>query len=207
MKPSEWLASLRNIDFNDLDTSNIGSWPPAVKGLAGGLLMILVLALGYNFFVSDMESELETKRTEEATLKEQFSSKAHMAANLELYTQQMKEMENSFGVLLRQLPSDTEVPGLLEDITRTGLGSGLEFEEIKLLPEVTQQFYIELPIQITVTGAYHDLATFVSGVAGLPRIVTLHDFELAPANPEGGTKLRMSILAKTYRYNDKGLQK
>ncbi len=207
MKPSEWLASLRNIDFNDLDTSNIGSWPPAVKGLAGALLMILVLALGYNFFVSDMESELETKRTEEATLKEQFSSKAHMAANLELYTQQMKEMENSFGVLLRQLPSDTEVPGLLEDITRTGLGSGLEFEEIKLLPEVTQQFYIELPIQITVTGAYHDLATFVSGVAGLPRIVTLPDFELAPANPEGGTKLRMSILAKTYRYNDKGLQK
>jgi len=207
MKSSEWLASLRNIDFNDLDTSNIGSWPPAVKGLAGALLMILVLALGYNFFVSDMESELETKRTEEATLKEQFSSKAHMAANLELYTQQMKEMENSFGVLLRQLPSDTEVPGLLEDITRTGLGSGLEFEEIKLLPEVAQQFYIELPIQITVTGGYHDLATFVSGVAGLPRIVTLHDFELAPANPEGGTKLRMSILAKTYRYNDKGLQK
>jgi type IV pilus assembly protein PilO len=130
-----------------------------------------------------------------------------MAANLELYTQQMKEMENSFGMLLRQLPSDTEVPGLLEDITRTGLGSGLEFEEIKLLPEVTQQFYIELPIQITVTGAYHDLATFVSGVAGLPRIVTLHDFDLAPANPDGGPKLRMSILAKTYRYNDKGLQK
>ncbi|QTD33875.1 type 4a pilus biogenesis protein PilO [Pseudomonas fluorescens] len=207
MKPSEWLDSLRNVDFNDLDTSNIGSWPPVVKGLAGGLLMVLVLALGYNFFISDLESQLETRREEETTLKEQFASKAHMAANLELYTQQMKEMENSFGVLLRQLPSDTEVPGLLEDITRTGLGSGLEFEEIKLLPEVTQQFYIELPIQITVTGAYHDLATFVSGVAGLPRIVTLHDFELAPASPEGGPKLRMSILAKTYRYNDKGLQK
>ena len=207
MKPSEWLDSLRNVDFNDLDTSNIGSWPPVVKSLAGGLLMVLVLALGYNFFISDLENQLETKREEEITLKEQFASKAHMAANLELYTQQMKEMENSFGVLLRQLPSDTEVPGLLEDITRTGLGSGLEFEEIKLLPEVAQQFYIELPIQITVTGAYHDLATFVSGVAGLPRIVTLHDFELAPANPEGGPKLRMSILAKTYRYNDKGLQK
>ena len=116
----------------------------------------------------------------------------------------MKEMETSFGMLLRQLPSDTEVPGLLEDITRTGLGSGLEFEEIKLLPEVTQPFYIELPIQITVTGTYHDLATFVSGVAGLPRIVTLHDFDLAPAKPDGGPKLRMSILAKTYRYNDQG---
>ncbi|MFJ7798200.1 type 4a pilus biogenesis protein PilO [Pseudomonas sp. NPDC096950] len=207
MTPSEWFEGLRKIDINDLDTNNIGSWPPAIKALAGILLMVLVLGLGYNFYISDMENELDLKRAEESTLKDQFASKANMAANLELYTQQMKEMENSFGVLLRQLPSDTEVPGLLEDITRTGLGSGLEFEEIKLLPEVTQQFYIELPIQITVTGAYHDLATFVSGVAGLPRIVTLHDFDLAPANPEGGTKLRMSILAKTYRYNDKGLQK
>ena len=183
MKPAEWIEGLRKIDINDLDTNNMGSWPPAIKALAGLLLMILVLALGYSFSISDLESQLELKREEESTLKEQFANKAHMAANLELYTQQMKEMENSFGVLLRQLPSDTEVPGLLEDITRTGLGSGLEFEEIKLLPEVTQQFYIELPIQITVTGAYHDLATFVSGVAGLPRIVTLHDFDLAPATP------------------------
>lgn len=207
MKPSEWLQGLRNIDFNDLDTNNIGSWPAAVKAMAGALLMVLILGLGYNFFISDLESQLHAKREEEATLKEQFASKARLSANLELYTQQMKEMENSFGVLLRQLPSDTEVPGLLEDITRTGLGSGLEFEEIKLLPEVTQPFYIELPIQITVTGAYHDLATFVSGVAGLPRIVTLHDFDLVPVTPDGGPKLRMSILAKTYRYNDKGLQK
>ncbi|MDI3274402.1 type 4a pilus biogenesis protein PilO [Pseudomonas sp. MDT1-16] len=207
MTPSEWFEGLRKIDINDLDTNNMGSWPPAIKALAGILLMVLVLSLGYSFSVSDLQSHLNLKREEESTLKEQFANKAHMAANLELYTQQMKQMENSFGVLLRQLPSDTEVPGLLEDITRTGLGSGLEFEEIKLLPEVTQPFYIELPIQITVTGAYHDLATFVSGVAGLPRIVTLHDFDLAPANPEGGPKLRMSILAKTYRYNDKGLQK
>ncbi|VVO75369.1 hypothetical protein PS870_01511 [Pseudomonas fluorescens] len=207
MSPSEWFESLRKIDINDLDTNNMGSWPPAIKALAGVLLMVLVLTLGYTFYISDQEDHLGLKREEESTLKEQFANKAYMAANLELYTQQMKEMENSFGVLLRQLPSDTEVPGLLEDITRTGLGSGLEFEEIKLLPEVAQQFYIELPIQITVTGAYHDLATFVSGVAGLPRIVTLHDFDLAPADPEGGPKLRMSILAKTYRYNDKGLQK
>ncbi|CAI8708585.1 Type IV pilus inner membrane component PilO [Pseudomonas sp. IT-P253] len=207
MSLSTWFEALRKIDINDLDTNNIGSWPPLIKALAGVLLMILVLALGYSFSTSDLERQLDQKREEESTLKEQFANKAHMAANLELYTQQMKAMENSFGVLLRQLPSDTEVPGLLEDITRTGLGSGLEFEEIKLLPEVTRPFYIELPIQITVTGAYHDLATFVSGVAGLPRIVTLHDFDIAPASPDGGPKLRMSILAKTYRYNDKGLQK
>jgi type IV pilus assembly protein PilO len=130
------------------------------------------------------------------------------AANLEAYKEQMEEMEVSFGALLKQLPSDTEVPGLLEDITRTGLGSGLEFEEIKLLPEVTQQFYIELPIQIVVMGSYHDLATFVSGVASLPRIVTLHDFDIKPADKSGASSaLRMSVLAKTYRYNDKGLEK
>lgn len=205
MNLTGWLEGLRRIDINDLDTNNIGSWPLAIKVIVGVLVMVLVLALGYSFSTSELENQLHLKREEESTLKEQFADKARMAANLELYTQQMKEMENSFGVLLRQLPSDTEVPGLLEDITRTGLGSGLEFEEIKLLPEVTQPFYIELPIQITVTGAYHDLATFVSGVAGLPRIVTLHDFDLAPVNPDGGPKLRMSILAKTYRYNDKGL--
>ena len=204
MSPSEWFEGLRRIDINDLDTNNMGSWPPAIKVLMGVVVAVLVLSIGYNFSTSELEDQLELKREEESSLKEQFASKSHMAANLELYTQQMKEMENSFGVLLRQLPSDTEVPGLLEDITRTGLGSGLEFEEIKLLPEVTQPFYIELPIQITVTGAYHDLATFVSGVAGLPRIVTLHDFDLAPLNPDDGPKLRMSILAKTYRYNDKG---
>lgn len=207
MNVSEWVESLRKIDLADLDMNNIGSWPVAVKTVAGVLLMLVVLGLGYYLDLSDMSDRLDRQRSEEMTLKEQFATKAHLAANLEAYTQQMKDMENSFGVLLRQLPSDTEVPGLLEDITRTGLGSGLEFEEIKLLPEVVQQFYIELPIQITVTGAYHDLATFVSGVAGLPRIVTLHDFEIKPLEKDSNTKLRMSILAKTYRYNDKGLQK
>ena len=207
MTLSEWFEGLRKIDLNDLDMSNMGAWPAAVKAMVGALLMTLVLALGYSFFVKDLQNQLDQQRADETTLKGQFATKAHMAANLERYTEQMKDMENSFGLLLRQLPGDTEVPGLLEDITRTGLGSGLEFEEIKLLPEVTQQFYIELPIQITVTGAYHDLATFVSGVAGLPRIVTLHDFDIKPVTPDIGSKLRMSILAKTYRYNDKGLPK
>ncbi|MDZ4298524.1 MAG: type 4a pilus biogenesis protein PilO [Moraxellaceae bacterium] len=206
MSLNDSLESLRQIDLSDLDFNNVGSWPAAVKFIAGVLLVIAVLALGYNFHLKDLQTQLEGRQAEEASLKEQFSSKAFQAANLDAYKEQMQEMEISFGALLKQLPSDTEVPGLLEDITRTGLGSGLEFEEIKLLPEAAQQFYIELPIQITVVGAYHDLATFVSGVASLPRIVTLHDFDLVSAGADGSTKLRMSILAKTYRYNDKGAQ-
>ncbi|SEJ57268.1 type 4a pilus biogenesis protein PilO [Pseudomonas sp. NFR16] len=206
MNMKEWLDSLRKIDLNDLALNNIGSWPAAVKTIAGALLLVLVLAGGYFFYIQDMQTQLDQARHDETALKEQFSSKAFQAANLTAYKNQMVEMENTFGALLRQLPSDTEVPGLLEDITRTGLGSGLEFEEIKLLPEEAQQFYIELPIQITVTGSYHDLATFASGVASLPRIVTLHDFEIKPVDAKSPAKLRMSILAKTYRYNDKGLQ-
>lgn len=206
MNPREWLDNLRKIDFNDLDLNNLGSWPAVVKSVAGAMVLIIVLALGYNFYLKDLLDQLDQSRATEVTLKEQFATKAFKAANLDAYKAQMTEMQTSFGALLRQLPSDTEVPGLLEDITRTGLGSGLEFEEIKLLPEAAQQFYIELPIQITVVGGYHDLATFVSGVASLPRIVTLHDFEIKPMEPGSTQKLRMSILAKTYRYNDKGLQ-
>jgi len=201
------MESLRSIDLSDLDMNNLGSWPAAVKVIAGMLLMALLLGGGYYFYLSDLQASLDQQAAEEANLKQQFSSKAFQAANLESYKAQMVEMEASFGALLRQLPSDTEVPGLLEDITRTGLGSGLEFEEIKLQPEVTQQFYIELPIQIKVVGAYHDLATFVSGVSSLPRIVTLHDFEIKPQSKDSSSKLHMNILAKTYRYNDKGLQK
>lgn len=204
MSPSEWFEGLRKVDIRELDTRNIGAWPSTIKVLLAGVLMLLVLVVGYSLSTRELQEQLDLQRVEESSLKEQFAGKARMAANLDLYTEQLKEMDNAFSVLLQQLPSDTEVPGLLEDITRTGLGSGLQFEEIKLPPEVAQPFYIELPIQITVTGAYHDLATFVSGVAGLPRIVTLHDFDLAPASPDGGPKLRLSILAKTYRYNGKG---
>lgn len=206
MSLSEWFEGLRKVEIRKLDTHNIGTWPTTIKVLVACLVMLLVLALGYSFSIAELEDQLALKRQEESTLKDQFAGKARMAANLELYTKQLKDMSTAFDALLRQLPGDAEVPGLLEDITRTGLSSGLAFEEIKLLPEVTQAFYIELPIQITVTGAYHDLARFVSGVGGLPRIVTLHDFDLVPMGPEGGQTLRMSILAKTYRYNDAGSQ-
>lgn len=210
MSLTEAIESLKKVDLAELDLNNLGAWPGAVKVITCCLLLIVALVLGYNFYLKDLQADLDRQRAEEQVLKDQFSAKAFQAANLDAYKSQMAEMEESFGSLLRQLPSDTEVPGLLEDITRTGLGSGLEFEEIKLEPEAVQQFYIELPIQIAVVGGYHDLATFVSGVASLPRIVTLHDFEIKSVEDEGAvgsSKLRMNILAKTYRYNDEGLKK
>ena len=200
------LESLKKVELSELDLNNIGVWPAPVKFIFAVILFVVVLALGYHFHLKDLQASLDAQVMEEQTLKQQFSTKAFQAANLDAYKEQMAEMEESFGALLRQLPSDTEVPGLLEDITRTGLGSGLDFEQIKLLSEVTQQFYIELPIQIDVVGSYHDLATFVSGVASLPRIVTLHDFSIAPV-AESSSRLKMGILAKTYRYNDKGMNK
>ncbi|WP_426150457.1 type 4a pilus biogenesis protein PilO [Pseudomonas sp. DC3000-4b1] len=205
MKGAAWLDSLKKVELSELDVNNMGSWPAPVKVIAAILLALLLLGLGYYFRLQDLEADLDAHIAQEETLRQQYATKAFQAANLEAYTAQMKEMETSFGAMLRQLPSDTEVPGLLEDITRTGLGAGLEFQEIKLLPETAQQFYIELPIQITVTGNYHDLAAFVSGVASLPRIVTLHDFDVKPASQGNASQLRMQILAKTYRYNDKGL--
>lgn len=196
------LKSLKQVDFNELDVNNIGSWPAAVRALACIIIFIAVLALGYFFYLTDMQEELEHHQREEVTLKEQFTSKVRQAANLGAYKEQMVLMEASFDALLKQLPSDTEVPGLLEDITSAGLNSGLEFEEIKLQPEVAQQFYIELPIQIKVYGGYHELATFVSAVASMPRIVTLHDFSIEPAKAGSNSRLAMSILVKTYRYKD-----
>lgn len=206
MSISESMDSLRKVNLSELDLNNLGSWPGPVRAIACVLLVAIVLALGYYFHLKDLQVALEQQQAQEVTLKSEFATKASLAANLEAYKEQMKEMEISFGALLRQLPSDTEVPGLLEDITRTGLGSGLEFQEIKLLPEVAQQFYIELPIQISVVGGYHDFATFVSGAASLPRIVTLHDFQIVQndSNSVAGGKLKMDILAKTYRYNDQG---
>ncbi|HZJ94431.1 MAG TPA: type 4a pilus biogenesis protein PilO [Thiopseudomonas sp.] len=200
------FKSLGKVDFAELDFNNIGSWPAAVRVLACVIVLVLVLALGYFMHLTNLKDVLERHQAEEVTLKEQFSTKVRQAANLEEYKAQMKLMEASFEALLRQLPSDTEVPGLLEDITSAGLNSGLEFEEIKLLPEKTQPYYIELPIQVKVFGSYHDLATFVSAVAGMPRIVTLHDFSIKPVTAGNSSRLALDILVKTYRYNDQGAQ-
>lgn len=200
------MESLKKVDINDLDFNNIGSWPGALKVIVAVVVFAVLLFLGYHFHLKDMQAQLERTEAQEATLRKEFSDKSFRAANLEAYKAQLAEIQDRFGALLMQLPSDTEVPGLLEDITQMGLNSGLEFESITLQPEVVQQFYIELPIRISVQGNYHDIATFVSSVAGLPRIVTLHDFDVAPVSAGNPDMLKMNILAKTYRYNETGAQ-
>ncbi|MEN5092730.1 type 4a pilus biogenesis protein PilO [Pseudomonas protegens] len=203
MSRGHWLAQLRGTDLRELELSNLGSWPSPIKALLAVLLLLLTLLAGYGFYLSPHLEALGQQRREEHRFKLQFADKAGKVANLQRYREQIGGMQDSFSLLLRQLPSDTEVPGLLEDISRVGQGSGLAFEEIKLQPEVVRDFYVELPIQIAVTGAYHDLATFVSGVAGLSRIVTLHDFQISPVDRSNPTQLRMSIEARTYRYDSR----
>lgn len=187
--------------FRDLDPENIGSWPLVVRMLIFVVVFLAVLYAGYHFQISKQLMELDKVKAEELALKKDFEKKSFQAANLNEYRKQMEEMEVSFGALLRQLPGDTEVPGLLEDISHTGLGSGLEFKSITLGTERKAEFYSELPINIVVLGGYHSFANFVSGVAALPRIVTLHDFKIS--KPKGGDgQLSVSVVAKTYRYND-----
>lgn len=197
MNVSEMMESLQNFDINDLDPNEIGIWPLPVKIILCVIVFIATLAGGYYLFLKDKQIELEKVQAQEVELKKEFEKKAGEAANLEAYKAQIAEMKKTFGGLLRQLPTDTEVPGLLEDITATGLGSGLDFRTIKLQKERRREFYVELPIAINARGGYHELATFVSGVASLPRIVTLHDFKITPS--KGGI-LNMNITAKTYRY-------
>ena len=162
----------------------------------------MVLALGYTQDISDLIDSLDREENKELALRKEFEGKAFKAANLDAYRLQMVEMEESFGALIGQLPSDTEVPGLLEDITNKGVENGLEIKSITLGAEMSREFYIELPIEIELTGAYHDIGAFVSGIAGLPRIVTLHKFDIK--SEVNVRPLTMKITAKTYRYKSEG---
>lgn len=194
------IKDLKELDVNNLDFESIGTWPILAKAIIWALVFIGVVVGGYFQLVAPLRVELAQVTAKEQELREEFKRKAFKAANLAAYRKQMIEMEETFGALLSQLPTDTEVPGLLEDITEEGVSNGLEITSIKLQPEVKKEFYIELPISIEVKGPYHDLAAFVSGIASLPRIVTLHDFKIGDA--KGDVDLKMSITAKTYRYRD-----
>lgn len=201
MALDDTLRSLREFDVNDINLDNIGTLPVVVKSILCILLFALVLVGGYYYHVKDLQLQLASVQAREDTLKQDYEKKAFQVANLDAYRRQMAEMEESFGALISQLPSDTEVPGLLEDITNKGLLNGLEISTIDLQPEVSREFYVELPIAIVATGSYHDLGAFVSGMAGLPRIVTLHDFTINGSGANSAA-LSMNITAKTYRYKD-----
>jgi len=200
------LQELRNLDLQ-----NIGGWPVAARAVAVVAVAVLVLFLGYWFDTRDQLDRLERLRHKETELKRTFERKAAKAANLEAYKKQLEEIRQTFGTMLRQLPSRTEVAGLLVDISQTGLAAGLEFELFKPLSEVPKEFYAELPISIRVRGTFHEFGSFVSGVAALPRIVTLHDFQVLPVGGQQAQQrageppeLVMNITAKTYRYLEEG---
>ena len=192
--------------LNTLDPQNIGSWPFAVKVFIYIIVFSSVLVLGYMFDISALRETYASGEQAQETLIQDFEQKVFKANNLDVYKKQLSDMEVSFGSLLKQLPKDTEVPELLEDVTHTGLGSGLEFDGITLGSEVSKEFYAELPITIKVHGDYHAFGAFVSGVSALPRIVTLHDLKIVPLQNKfadnGAPVLNMEIQAKTYRYND-----
>ena len=197
MSFKESLIELKDIDFADLDIHQIGVWPVALKTILIVLIFLAILGLGYFLKVKEVSQLTRRAAAQEAELMQQYQSKAFLAANLDAYRQQMIALDDTFGALLKQLPKDTEVPGLLEDITEVGYGSGLVMKSISLQPEKISEFYVELPIRIDVTGDYHDFASFVSGVASLPRIVTLHNYAIDQTE---SAQLTMVIEAKTYRY-------
>ncbi|MES1196944.1 MAG: type 4a pilus biogenesis protein PilO [Steroidobacter sp.] len=200
----KFLEQLKQLDPNDP-----GRWPLPFRMGAVGLIFIIAAALAIYFVAySDQQPILDQAIAKEQTLKETLRQKAGKAANLDAYKNQLKEMERSFGAMLRQLPNKTEVPNLLVDISQTGLAAGLDEKLFQPSPEIKKDFYAELPIKIRLTGGYHSIGAFVSGLAALPRIVTIHDVEINPANTKGGPSdlLQLDLVAKTYRYLDEDEQ-
>ncbi|QSX37037.1 type IV pilus inner membrane component PilO [Shewanella sedimentimangrovi] len=191
--------SLDLSQFNDIDFENVGGWPKQVKIVFATFLALLVLVAGYFMFVADAVDVLKAEQQKEVQLREDFKSKYQLAANLKLYREQLQEMEAQFAELLKMLPSENEMPGLLDDVTFVATDSGLKINSLDWEPEVPRDFYIEFPIRMSVAGDYHDMGHMVSGVAKLPRIVSLHDFVIK--RTESGL-LTMDILAKTYRFKE-----
>lgn len=191
-------------DLNELDFSDVGEWPLIIKFFLVLLLLGAVLAAGYFLDAKEQYVQLERIKRTETDLKEDFEIKQAKAVNLENYKKQLDEMRESFGAMLRQLPDKTEVADLLVDVSQTGLAAGLEFELFQPQAEVPKDFYAELPINIRVTGLYHEFGEFIGGLASLPRIVTIHDVKINPLGKsktaDGGLELEATV--KTYRYLD-----
>lgn len=192
-------------ELNELDLSNIGVWPTPVKLVIVLIACVLVAVAGYYLDTQNQLMQLDAVAKKEIQYRKDFEVKQAKAANLDMYRKQLDEMKQSFGAMLRQLPNKTEVAELLVDVSQTGLAAGLEFELFKPLAEVPREFYAELPIQIKVTGQYHEFGSFISGLAALPRIVTIHEIKISERG-KGSSKessgLVLEATAKTYRYLD-----
>ena len=191
---------MKDINLSELDFSNLSKWPTALKVALILIACAAVAAAGFFLDIKGQIAKLERSERQEVSLKQEFESKQAKAVNLAAYKQQLKDIEESFGAMLRQLPSKTEVEGLLVDISQTGLASGIEFQLFKPESERYIDFYAELPIKMKMTGTYHEFGNFVSGVAALPRIVTLHDISITKDSKSD--RLTMDVTAKTYRYLD-----
>lgn len=196
---SNLLEDIRNLDPND-----VGRWPAAFRFGAIGIIFVMAAALMVYFLVwKSKKPELDNARAEEVTLTTTFEQKARKAANLDAYKAQLQEIERSFGAMLRKLPNKTEVPNLLTDISQQGAGAGLDQKLFQPSAQVNKDFYAELPIRMRLTGSFHAIGAFVSGIAALPRIVTLHNVQITPLSKERGTdQLQLDVTAKTYRYLD-----
>ncbi|WP_411742784.1 type 4a pilus biogenesis protein PilO [Reinekea sp.] len=206
MSAKGFFEGFKEFDYENPDFNNIGSWPLVVRITALLLVAALIVFGFYWFTVKASQERFVREQGKEQGLKEQYRTKSFRVANLDAFKEQLAEMEETFGALLSQLPDETEMPGLLDDISTTGTQSGLEIDKITPQGEQTKEFYIETPINITVRGSYHEMGNFVSAMAAIPRIVTLHDFDISTqsrsssSGDEAEAPLSMRISAKTYRY-------
>lgn len=188
-------------DLQNLDVNDVGRWPFVFRVAVIAIVFVAVLGMGiYWFIVQDKAPQLQRVQDEEQTLRVSFENKQKKAANYDAYKAQLSQMEQSFGTMLRQLPGKTEIPSLIVDISQTGLAAGLQEKLFQPQAEIPKDFYAEKPITISLSGGYHEIARFVSGVAALPRIVTLHDINITPDDRENFDRLTMQVTAKTYRY-------
>ncbi len=192
------VDELKNLDVND-----VGRWPLLFRASVIFVVFLAVVGAGIWFtIIKDRLPDLQRAQDDESTLRVTFENKQRKAANYDAYKAQLSQIEQSFGTMLRQLPGETEIPSLIVDVSQTGLASGLQEKLFQPQPEIPRDFYAEKPIKIRLSGGYHEIANFVSGVAALPRIVTLHDINITPEGQDSFDRLSLEVTAQTYRYLD-----
>ncbi|MDH3303982.1 MAG: type 4a pilus biogenesis protein PilO [Gammaproteobacteria bacterium] len=194
-------------ELQSLDVNDVGRWPLPFRAAVIAIVFLVVLGLGvYWFIVKDKAPQLSRVQEEEQQLRVTFENKQRKAANYDAYKAQLAQIEQSFGTMLRQLPGETEIPSLIVDISQTGLAAGLQEKLFVPQGEVPRDFYAEKPIKIRLTGGYHEIGNFVSGIAALPRIVTLHDINITQEDKNEFDNLSIEVTAKTYRYLEEEAQ-